>query len=44
MATVAVIVLVSAVLSGIWVYRAGHSGAESVWSETRVTGGESGEG
>jgi uncharacterized membrane protein len=44
MATAAVIVLVSAVLSGIWVYRAGHSGAESVWRDTEVTGGESGEG
>jgi uncharacterized membrane protein len=44
MATVAVVVLVSAVLSGIWVYRAGHSGAESVWRDTQVTGGESGEG
>jgi hypothetical protein len=44
MATLAVVVLASAVLSVVWVYRAGHSGAESVWSKVPVTGGESGEG
>ena len=44
MATVAVLVLASAVLSGLWVYRAGHSGAESVWSKVQTTTGEGGEG
>jgi hypothetical protein len=40
MATLAVVVLVSSLLSGIWVYRAGHSGATSVWSDVRDAGGE----
>ncbi|MEO8291996.1 MAG: DUF2231 domain-containing protein [Actinomycetota bacterium] len=44
MAIIAVVVLVSSVLSGITVYRAGHSGASSVWSGVQVSGGEGGEG
>jgi uncharacterized membrane protein len=45
MATVAVVVLASAALSGFWVARAGHSGAETVWSDVQVSpGGEGGEG
>ena len=40
MAIIAVVVLVSSLLSGIWVYRAGHSGAKSVWSDVKVSGGE----
>jgi uncharacterized membrane protein len=40
MATLAVVVLVSSLLSGIWVYRAGHSGATSVWSDVQGPGGE----
>ena len=44
MATLAVVVLASAVLSMVWVYRAGHSGAESVWSKVPVSSGEGGEG
>lgn len=44
MAIIAVVVLVSSVLSGISVYRAGHSGASSVWSGVQVSGGEGGEG
>jgi uncharacterized membrane protein len=48
MAVIAVAVLATSVLSGIWVYRAGHSGAESVWRDVQVGGeggpsGESGE-
>jgi uncharacterized membrane protein len=33
MAVIAVVVLATSVLSGIWIYRAGHSGATSVWSD-----------
>ncbi len=43
MATITVAVPASAVLSGIWVYRAGHSGAESVWSKVQTSVGDSGE-
>jgi hypothetical protein len=51
MAVIAVAVLATSVLSGVWIYRAGHSGATSVWSDLQVDGeggssvhgGESGE-
>jgi hypothetical protein len=46
MAVIAVAVLATSVLSGVWIYRAGHSGATSVWSEVQVDGegGSSGHG
>lgn len=40
MAALAVVVLAASVLSGVWVYRAGHSGAESVWADVQGSGGE----
>jgi uncharacterized membrane protein len=45
MAVIAVAVLATSVLSGIWIYRAGHSGAESVWRDVQVDGegGQSGQ-
>jgi hypothetical protein len=43
MAIAAVLVLASAVLSSISVVRAGHSGAESVWSDRQVEDGGHGE-
>jgi hypothetical protein len=45
MAVIAVVVLATSVLSGVWIYRAGHSGATSVWSDLQVDeGGSSGHG
>jgi Kef-type K+ transport system membrane component KefB len=38
MAMIAVAVLATSVLSGVWIYRAGHSGATSVWSDVQVGG------
>ena len=41
-AVAAVAVLATSVLSGVWIYRAGHSGAESVWSDVGQEGGGAG--